>query len=52
MKETPTNEEKLQMKQYFVKEKTQMKKTNIENLKEVTHEGRGCSFALFVKSVS
>ena len=26
------------MRKYFVEEKTEMKKTNVENVKEVTHE--------------
>ena len=40
---------KLEMKKYFVEEKTQMKKTNVENFKEVTHE---IEFMLFSDLVS
>ena len=44
MKKKPTNEEKTQMKK-----KPQMKKTNVENFKGVTHEMSSCFFSDLVQ---
>ena len=47
MKKKNTNEEKPQMKKYFVEEKitNEEKNTEVENIKEVTHENEFMFFS-------